>query len=256
MTRRLIRASRTRCLGERVADYVSGTLTPDERRACDRHLVACEVCRQRVEQERRITDTLRRADPGVPGDLRTLLLSVATQPPRTGSVGRQGDGPAPPRGGLTSRVETLIVPRHRAEGPLPVLSPQAPAFHRSALRSALLATAAAGLSAAAAWSLGVGVSAGAALPDDLGDSVSGTAPVVERTAPPTDPGLDGGDLVGTLMIWTGGVTATDDASPTTGSPTEDVRVTAERSALAGAAAVRRTTPTRRVSPQFAAQSIP
>jgi hypothetical protein len=70
----------------------------------------------------------------MPGDLRSTLLalgsSLATEAPRPASLSAH----------------------HR---PLALLAPSAPACHRSPLRATVVAAAAAGVSAAAAWSLTV-----------------------------------------------------------------------------------------------------
>ncbi len=136
-----------RCLGERVSDYVAGVLDPAEHRGWDRHLVACALCRQDVAEERRLRESLRDREPAVPSSLRSMLLAVAAPPDEQAPTFRPGSqgGAAGPR--------RAPPPAARSFPALPVLSPGAPAYHRSALRAALLAAAAAGASAAAAWSL-------------------------------------------------------------------------------------------------------
>jgi hypothetical protein len=208
---------------------VSGcpTTSPGEVRRCERHLVACELCRQEVASERRLQRTLRRTDPAVPRDLRSLLLSVQSsgtevddRPHPDGVTplpGYRGSGGILwPVARAVEVVETASSPRHHGTAPLPVLSPQAPACHRSALRSALLATAAAGVSAAAAWSIGVGVTAASSVPGDFGSEPQpGSTAHVEQ--PPTTPDGPSGpaSLAGTLVIWTGdGVTPAAEPSST------------------------------------------
>ncbi len=135
------------CLGDRVGDYVEGALPADEQLDWDRHLVACASCRGAADLERRLRATLRSA-PAVPDDLRALLLSVSQEIPISLPAPRRstaGDGGRPiPR-----------VPRPGPDLGLVVLGEGAPAQHRSALRAALFATAAAGASAAAVWGMSV-----------------------------------------------------------------------------------------------------
>jgi anti-sigma factor RsiW len=153
--------SASQCLGSRLGDFVDGTLPPDERLVCERHLVACTTCRHAVESERRVIDTLRHAGPAMPSDLQAMLLSLASSP--------ECSGPPVPRT-ATSRHDVV-----------PVLDASAPALHRSLMRAAVFAGLAAGASAAAAWSIGVSgavvtptnaPAAGAVTPADLR---SGTA---------------------------------------------------------------------------------
>jgi hypothetical protein len=135
-------------------------MCPAELRAWDLHLVACTTCRQAVEAERRMLAALRgSAQPAVPGDLRAMLLSLASGSGVPGPVaapeagaGRESvagwqvrfdAGPLPPR--------PLRIP----PPPVPVLDRCAPAHHRSAVRATVFAGLAAGASAAAAWSFAV-----------------------------------------------------------------------------------------------------
>ena len=120
-------------LGALVSAYVDRRLPPPLQRACDRHLVACAVCREAAAAERRLLGSLRAAPmPGPPGNLQASLLGLAAQAQADASV-RLPQTPTP----------------------LGVVSPHAPALHRSPVRAALLAGLAAGASAAAAWSIGV-----------------------------------------------------------------------------------------------------
>ncbi|QKE83959.1 hypothetical protein [Arthrobacter sp. NEB 688] len=118
------------CLGDELSEYAAGRLGASREHAWDQHLVACEVCRHAVGQERRLRAALAGA-PSMPGDLRVTLLAL----------GRDLQPPAPP---------VLAGP-----DPLRLLAPTAPPCHRSALRATVVAAAAAGVSAAAAWSLTV-----------------------------------------------------------------------------------------------------
>ena len=130
---------RVRCLGDDVSDYAAGRL-PDQH-DWDRHLVTCLGCRGAVELERRVVAALK-STPTFSPDHQRLLLSVSHEIP---IVGRP----------LTNLPMVPPVPAH--PGPpagmprLAVLSPTAPAQHRSALRAAVCASAAVGASAAAVW---------------------------------------------------------------------------------------------------------
>ncbi|GIL37552.1 anti-sigma factor [Phycicoccus sp. DTK01] len=121
------------CLGDELSEYAAGRLGASREQAWDRHLVACEMCRHAVGQERRLRAALAGA-PSMPGDLRVTLLALARdlEPPATSA-------PAATAG----------------PDPLRLLAPSAPPCHRSALRATVVAAAAAGVSAAAAWSLTV-----------------------------------------------------------------------------------------------------
>ena len=97
---------------------------------CDQHVAICPGCRDAVDAERRLLSSLRTAGtPELPSRLESALRDLAI-----------------------SAVPT--VPTSRAV-PLAVVSRSAPALHRSPVRAALLASLAAGASAAAAWSVGV-----------------------------------------------------------------------------------------------------
>jgi len=126
-------AMRVRCLGDELSEYAASRLPVDRQWAWDRHLVACRVCAQAVDEERRLRSALA-GGPSVPGDLRSSLLAL-------GSV-LAAESPRP----------VPVAPRRE---PLALLAPTAPACHRSPLRATVVAAAAAGVSAAAAWSLTV-----------------------------------------------------------------------------------------------------
>lgn len=171
-----VRRPASRCLGERVVEYVARSLPAADLLACDRHLVACASCRRVVDDERRMLARLAVA-PMMPSDLRTALLSLASLP--------SSSPPPPPPAPAAVR---LAVRRHPAVsvrrpslvsiGPVPlaVLAPSAPAFHRSPLRSAVLAAVAAGASAAAAWSMAVTGAAATASVDPGAGSPGGAQP--------------------------------------------------------------------------------
>lgn len=151
-------AMRVRCLGDELTDYAAGRLDLPRQWAWDRHLVACRVCAHAVDEERRLRSALA-GTPSMPGDLRSALLalgsSLATAPPRPAAGSAQ----------------------HR---PLALLAPSAPACHRSPLRATVVAAAAAGVSAAAAWSLTV---IGAPVPVRSGLATTpAVQPSVTRTA--------------------------------------------------------------------------
>ena len=131
-------ATRVECRGKELAEYAAGRLAVDRQWAWDRHLVACRVCCHEVAQERRLRTALAGA-PSMPGDLRSSLLALGAA-----LATDLGPGPVP------AGHDRLLL-----------LHPSAPPYHRSALRATVLAAAAAGVSAAAAWSLTVAPAAGA-----------------------------------------------------------------------------------------------
>ena len=110
--------------------YADRTLPVATLLAYDRHVAICPRCRGAVDAERRLLSSLRTAStPGLPSRLESALLGLAVQ----------------------------SVPAVHATQPsrLVVVGRSAPAMHRSPLRAAMLASLAAGASAAAAWSVGV-----------------------------------------------------------------------------------------------------
>ncbi len=144
-----------RCLDDELSEYAAGRLGGARRSAWEHHLVACELCCGAVRQERRLHQALAGA-PSMPGDLRLTLLALGRDAP---PVPRPVGGPEP----------------------LPLLAPSDPPCHRSALRATVVAAAAAGVSAAAAWSLTVGGAPGLQRPT----VVSGpSAPPVARSVTP------------------------------------------------------------------------
>jgi len=150
-------ALRVRCQGEELAEYAAGRLPLDRQWAWDRHLVACQACAHDVAQERRLRSALAGA-PSMPGDLRSTLLALGTA--------------------LASDVGPRPVPTARDQPAL--LAPSAPPCHRSALRATVVAAAAAGVSAAAAWSLTVAPIPVGARPG----LATATTPVVSPAATP------------------------------------------------------------------------
>jgi anti-sigma factor RsiW len=148
---------RVQCRGEELTEYAAGRLPLDRQWAWDRHLVACQLCAQDVAQERRLRSALAGA-PSMPGDQRSSQLAL-------GAALATDLGPRP-------------VPSGHQQ--LALLHPSAPPCHRSALRATVVAAAAAGLSAAAAWSLTVAPPVGA-----RSSLATSTAPVVSPAAAPT-----------------------------------------------------------------------
>lgn len=142
---------RRSCLGDALSEYAAGRLGDAAMRRWDRHLVACEVCRRAVADERRLQLLFATAQPAVPGGLRSSLLAMGA----ASAVTPAADGPTVPD--VPSAPFSLNLSPADC---LPVVRPSAPALHRSALRSAVMATVVAGASAAAAWGLGVTTTGG------------------------------------------------------------------------------------------------
>ena len=156
-------AHRGRCLGPELTAYADRTMDPATLQHWDRHLVACTCCRHAVESERRMLQSLRApAGACLPGDLRSLLLSLASEP-----------SPAAP----TSAPAVPVAPVPVRAAPVPVVDRGTPALHRSPVRATVLAGLAAGATAAAAWSLAV--SGGS-----LTSPTPGNGPVRARPAAP------------------------------------------------------------------------
>ena len=108
--------------------------------ACDQHVAICPRCRAAVDSERRLLTSLRTAvTPGLSSRLESALLDLAAH---------------------------TVCPEPARDPHLRVVRRTAPAMHHSPVRAVMLASLAAGASAAAAWSLGFsGVgSPGATLP--------------------------------------------------------------------------------------------
>ena len=185
-----------RCLGPELSAYADRVMCPSELRQWDRHLVACTVCRQAVDAERRLLAALRgSAGPAVPGDLRAMLLSLgacaeagpaddagldpALGAPSSVSGGVPGGAPsrASRRGPVTP---SAAMPLRIPPPPVPVIDRSAPAMHRSAVRATVFAGLAAGASAAAAWSFAV---VGTPLVPTAPTPAPGSA--VQRTRPST-----------------------------------------------------------------------
>lgn len=166
-------AMRVRCLGDELPEYAAGRLPVDRQWAWDRHLVACQVCGHAVAQERRLRSVLAGA-PSMPGDLRSSLLALGSD-----LASRAGERPAAPH-----------------PPALALLAPSAPPCHRSALRATVVAAAAAGVSAAAAWSLTVIGSPAVVRPS----VATSTAPAVQPLSAPTTPSPGTGSAVASLGL--------------------------------------------------------
>lgn len=132
-----------RCLGDEISEYAAGRLDPRAARQVDLHLVACQSCRMGVDQERRLQLAFTSGAPAVPADLRSTLLSLAASAAASQEA----------RAGLPQVPRAPMGMPSLPPAALPVVAPGAPALHRSVLRSAVIATAVAGASAAAAFGL-------------------------------------------------------------------------------------------------------
>lgn len=148
-------AMRVRCLGDELPEYAAGLLSLDRQWAWDRHLVTCRVCADAVAGERRLRAVLAGA-PSMPGDLRLSLLALGTS--------------------MTEGAPARPAPSHHA--PLALLPPSAPPCHRSPLRATVVAVAAAGVSATAAWSLTV-----LGAPVTTGPALATPPPVAQPSSP-------------------------------------------------------------------------
>lgn len=120
----------SRHVGAMLSAYADRSLPAATLLACDQHVAICPGCRGAVDAERRLLSSLRTAaTPELSSRLELALLDLA--------VYAMPSSPA------------------RRPSPLAVVGRSAPAMHRSPVRAALLASLAAGASAAAAWSVGV-----------------------------------------------------------------------------------------------------
>ena len=150
-----------RCRLDELPDYVSGQLSAQRTLEWDRHLIACVGCQHAVAGERRLQSLLSAGCPSMSGSLHAQLVALASSMP------------APAAAGLHDHS--------RAYSPLEMVAPSAPPAHRSPLKSAALATAAAGATAAVAWTLTL------AGPGAVGSTVGsvgggGPSPTVRPTA--------------------------------------------------------------------------
>ena len=173
-------ALRVRCLGDEMSDYAAGRLPLDRQRAWDRHLVACRVCAHAVDAERRLRSALAGA-PSMPGDLRSALLAL-------GTAMAADAGPRPVPAGT--------------QDPLRLLAPTAPPCHRSPLRATVVAAAAAGVSAAAAWTLGVAPGPGTVRPAPSNATTPAVAPAAgpSRTVSVLTSGISPVELTQSVVL--------------------------------------------------------
>jgi hypothetical protein len=162
-----LNGGRGRCLGDQLTAYADRAMDDATLLRWDRHVVACQCCRGAVTEERRVLSALRSsAGSPLPGDLRGMLLALATQTPGSRSDG-SAISPAP-----------LLPPIPVA--PVRVVDRGAPAQHRSAGRAIGYAGLAAGATAAAALSLVVS--------GGLTSTTPVSPPAVQR-AKPASPGF-------------------------------------------------------------------
>lgn len=122
-----------RCRLDELPDYVSGQLSAQRTLEWDRHLIACGGCQHAVAAERRLQTLLSAGCPSMSGSLHAQLVALASSMPAV-----------PTAGPADRRLE---------HAPLQMVAPTAPPVHRSPLKSAAIATAAAGATAAVAWTL-------------------------------------------------------------------------------------------------------
>ena len=158
--------ARGRCLGDQLTSYADRAMDDATLLRWDRHVVGCQCCRAAVDEERRVLSALRSsAGSPVPGDLRGMLLALATQLPQAGADdATTGRAPLPP------------IP----VAPVRVVDRGTPALHRSAGRATVYAGLAAGATAAAALSLVVSGGLTSSNP---------TAPPAVQRAKPASPGF-------------------------------------------------------------------
>ncbi len=152
-----------RCLDDELSEYAAGRLPAARAHAWERHLAVCDLCAVGLERERRLRAALA-GGPSMPGELRTTLMAL----------GRSLEEEAPAR----------------APSPLALLAPSAPPCHRSPLRATVVAAAAAGVSAAAAWSLTV-----TGAPARVGTALPTTARNAAVTPAPSPSGATGAATV-------------------------------------------------------------
>lgn len=141
----------SRCRLDELPDYVSGHLSAQRTLDWDRHLISCVNCQHAVAGERRLQTLLATGCPSMPGSLHAQLVALASSM----------TGPA------------MAQTSERA--PLEMVPLSAPPAHRSPLRSAAVATAAAGATAAVAWTLTI---AGPGVVTTTVTSVGGSSPSV------------------------------------------------------------------------------
>ncbi|MCB0036412.1 MAG: zf-HC2 domain-containing protein, partial [Anaerolineales bacterium] len=65
-----------------LTDYVLGLLSYDEKKALEQHAALCDVCRQALERERLIAQTVRETLTAVPLPSPARLQQLMPQPPQ------------------------------------------------------------------------------------------------------------------------------------------------------------------------------
>jgi hypothetical protein len=190
---------RGRCLGAELTSYADRAMDPATLLHWDRHLVSCACCRGAVAEERRVLASLRAPEvQPVPGDLRGMLLALASDPEAWGSCDRDGTRPNHPTSLRSHGVPVPPVP----VAPVRVVDRGTPAMHRSARRATVFAGLAAGATAAAAWSLVVTGTA------PVGPQPGSSPALVQRTRPASQ-----GSVAASFTV--GGLAAAPVASSTT-----------------------------------------
>ena len=191
----------TRHVDAMISAYADRTLPAATLLTCDQHVAICPRCRDAADAERRLLSSLRTsATPALPSRLELALLGLAVQ----------------------------AVPAARASEPsrLVVVRRSAPPMHRSPMRAAMLASLAAGASAAAAWSVGVsGVGPSAASHSSLrAPSRAATARLSGDTVPSTQPaslpislGAAPG-IAGSIQLTTSFAASSPAPAPVSGPP--------------------------------------
>lgn len=156
-----------------LADYAAGRLRSAQSAAWQAHLACCARCRFTLAEEERVRTLLAVGPPPMPGGLQATLLALADS---VGSVRIPLTAPVSQSGSWT---------------PLPVALPGAPPAHRSAVRSALMATAVAVAGLAAVWGgAALTVADGAAVPMSADGSAGSSQRPLVRPVGVTDEPVD------------------------------------------------------------------
>jgi len=160
-----------RCLGDLVTAYADRCMDDASLLHWDRHLVTCPRCQAAVEGERRMLGALRSPSSSmVPGDLRSMLLAVASEVAAEPPAQQE----AAPRRHWVPPVPVA---------PVPVVDRCAPALHRSARRATVFAGLAASATAAATWGVVV-AGAGPATTATTSSFTPQVTPAVQRARTP------------------------------------------------------------------------
>lgn len=164
-----------RCRLDELPDYVSGQLSAQRTLEWGRHLITCVGCQHAVAGERRLQTLLASGCPSMPGSLHAQLVA------------------------LSSSMTGPVMAQTSERAPLEMVAPSAPPAHRSPLRSAALATAAAGATAAVAWTLTI---AGTGAVTTTVTSVGGSAPTMRPAIGAPSPSTGGTRVRGVTTGWT------------------------------------------------------